>query len=505
MKKSNRVLGIVLVMLIVLLSLGSNASAQTKDSLVFGISAEPIGLDPADVIDVYSFMPILQVFDTLVREEKDGSLVPGLAESWTVSQDRKEIVFKLRENVKFHNGDVMTADDVEFSINKAIKSPKTAKITGAISKAVKMDNFSVKLVLKNPYEPIFSSLSRANASIVSKRAMEADPKIFGRRPVGTGPYKFVEWINGEKLVFERFDEYYRGKAPIKNLTFRIFTDTNTAVIALEKGEIDVLDSPSTGDRDNLKSNKGLAFHETASSMFIFLAFNNEKGIFSNEKLRLAVSHAIDRKMIIMGAADGIGVPLESPISPSAFGYPAEFKNNPYDLEKAKKLLAEAGYPNGFTVTLKCTENPTYSKPAEIIQEQLRQIGINVEMVVMEKGAFLADIYEKGDFEMCVWAIISMIPDADYTVYSRFHSKMFSGGNNFMRATIPGMDELLEKSRISESKKERLALYNTISEMVRDRAVMIPLYSGMNTICANAKLKGIAADAVQKYYVFDYSW
>lgn len=476
-----------------------------KDSIVFGISAEPVSLDPKLVIDVYSFLPIIQVFDTLVYENQDGDIVPGLAESWEFSNDRMEVVFKLRENVKFHNGDVLTAADVAYSLTKAMESSYTAKITGAIESAEVIDDLSVKLRLKHPYEPILSSLSCANASIVNKKAMEEDEEGFARNPIGTGAYKFVEWKNGESLSFTRFDDYYRGQPPIKDFVIKIFTDKNTAVIALENGEIDILDSPPEGDRNNLMANEKLTYYETDSSMFIYLAFNNETGIFSDQRLRNAISYAIKREDIILGAVNGIGIPIHSPIAPSAFGYPKDFKNNPYDIEKAKQLIADAGYPNGFTVKLKCTENPLYSKTAEVIQEQLRQVGINAEMEIMEKGAFLEDIYTKGDFEVAVWSIISMIPDADYTVYSRFHSQMLGGGNNFMRANIPGMDELLEKSRISSSEDERKEIYVNVSELVKEHAPLIPLFCGMNSLVANKDLKGVAAKATQKYYIYDYSW
>jgi peptide/nickel transport system substrate-binding protein len=486
-------------------SSGNNVSEEVKDSLNFGISAEPIGLNPYNVVDAYSYMPIYQIFDTLVAEDKDGNIVPRLAKDWVFSDDRTEITFNLHENVKFHNGDVLTSEDAVYSINKAVESSFTAKITGTIEKAEVIDDLSFKIILKHAYEPILSCLTSANASIVSKTEMEADEDGFNRNPVGTGAYKFVEWSNGEKITLTRFDEYYRGSAPIKDLTFRIFTDTNTAVIALENGEIDILDSPPTGDRDNLSNNNNLNYYETDSSMFTFIAFNNEKGTFSNEKLRQAVSYAINRDDIIMGAVEGVGTPIEAPIAPSAFGYPKDFKNNKYDPEKARELIKEAGYPNGLNITLKCTENSLYSNTAQVIQEQLRQVGMNTELAIMEKGAFLEDLYTTGEFEIAIWAIISMIPDADYSTYSRFHSEMFGGGNNFIRSNIPGMDNLLEEARVIGDPALRESKYLEISELVKVHAPLIPLFAGKQSIVANNNLNGIYASSTQKYYVFDYSW
>lgn len=480
-------------------------SGQTRESLNFGMTVEPISLNPYMVTDSGSFLPITQVFDTLVLEEEDGSLVPNLAESWTFSEDRSEITFKIKPGVKFHNGDPLTAEDVEYSINKSAASTYAAKIMGTIEKAEAVGELEVKVTLKYAYEPILSCLACAPASIVSKKAMEADEEGFGRNPVGTGAYRFVEWRNGESLSFVRFDDYFKGPAPIKDLKLKIYTDQNTAVYALENHEIDVLDNPPASELANLRSKDGIKLYETSSSMFVFVAFNNEKGPFANQKLRQAVSCAVNRDDIILGALEGNGVPVQVPVAPTAAGYPRDFAGQPLDVEKGKALVAEAGYPNGVTVTLKCTESPLYSKPAQILQDELRQIGITVELDVMEKGAFLEDIYNEGDFEICVWAIISMFPDADYTLYSRFHSALYGGSNNFFRCKIPELDALLDQSRVESDPEKRLAVIEEICELVEENAVMIPLFCGLNTVAADEALQGVVSNSTSRYYIFNYHW
>lgn len=218
-----------------------------------------------------------------------------------------------------------------------------------------------------------------------------------------------------------------------------------------------MDNPPASELENLRNSDKITLYETNSAMFVFAAFNNAEGPFTNVKLRQAVAYAINRDDIILGALEGNGVPVYVPIVPSAVGYPEDFDNTPYDVEKAKALVAEAGYPDGVTINLKCTESALYNRPAQIIQDQLRQVGITVKIDVMEKGAFLDDIYNEGDFEMCVWAIISMFPDADYTMYSRFHSKLLGGSNNFSRCQIPELDELLDKSRTECFLKVKVAI------------------------------------------------
>lgn len=478
---------------------------EAREDLNFGMTVEPISLNPYMVTDSGSFLPITQVFDTLILEDENGKLVPNLAESWTFSDDRTEITFKIKDGVKFHNGDPLTAEDVEYSINKAAASSYAAKIMGTVDKAEVVGDLEVKVSLKYAYEPILSCLACAPASIVSKKAMEADEEGFGRNPVGTGAYKFVDWKNGESLSFVRFDDYFKGVPPIKDLTIKIYTDQTTAAFALEAGDIDVLDNPPASELGNLRNSDKITLYETNSAMPVFIGFNNADGPFANVKLRQAVAYAINRDDIILGALEGNGVPLYVPISPSAFGYPESFDNTPYDVEKAKALVAEAGYPDGITVTLKCTESVLYNRPAQIIQEELRQIGITVDLDVMEKGAFLDDIYNKGSFEMCVWAIISMFPDADYTIYSRFHSKLLGGSNNFFRCQIPELDALLDKSRTESDPEARKAVIKEVCEIVQDNAIMIPLFCGLNTVAADNNLKGVVSNSTSRYYIFNYHW
>ncbi|MDD2494995.1 MAG: ABC transporter substrate-binding protein, partial [Tissierellia bacterium] len=300
-------------------------SDPVKDSVVFSINAEPSTLDPQKGNDLLTFMVHCQIFDTLIRESSDGTLVPGIAEEWKFSDDGKEIVFKLRNDVKFHNGDQMTADDVVFSFNRAINSTFTKRITGSMDRMEKVDDSNVKLILKYSYGPVLDCIATSNLGIVSQKAVEADEEGFARNPVGTGAFKFVEWSNGEKIVFESFDDYYRGEANIKNLTFKIISDKTSAAVALENGEVDVLLSPAEADRNNLIDNENIKYYETESNSFYFISFNNEEGLFSNKLLREAISYAIDRESLIIGALEGNGAALESAIPTNCFGAPQNFK------------------------------------------------------------------------------------------------------------------------------------------------------------------------------------
>lgn len=474
---------------------------QVKDSVVFSLNAEPSTLDPQKGNDLLTFMVHCQIFDTLIRENSDGTLVPGIADEWKISDDGKEIVFKLRNDVKFHNGDQMTADDVVYSFNRAINSTFTKRITGSMEKMEKIDDSNVKLILKYSYGPILDCIATSNMGIVSQKAVEANEEGFARNPVGTGAFKFVEWSNGEKIVFESFDDYYRGEAEIKNLTFKIISDKTSAAVALENGEVDVLLSPAEADRNNLIDNDNIKYYETESNSFYFVSFNNEEGLFSNKLLREAISYAVDRESLILGALEGNGAALESAIPTNCFGAPENFKGNPYDVEKAKALLAEAGYPDGLTLKI-----PTlYLDPTEVLQDQLRQIGITAEIEQMERGAWLQDVYTDNKYDITVGSYSALVPDADQITYNRYHGDFVGGGNNMVRCNIPELNEALDLARTSQDTEVRKAEYTKACEILRDESVLIPLYSSMNGIAANKDLKGVRAHPVQRAYVYDYSW
>ena len=476
-----------------------------REDLIFSISSEPSSLDPQQTSDTITYLVIFQMFDTLVREDSDGSMVPGLAESWEFNDDSTEITFKIREGVKFHNGETMTAEDVAYSINRAIASSYTSAFTNTMDRMEVVDDTHVRLFLKEPYIAIIKCLSNANLAIVNKKATEAAGEDFARNPVGTGPYKFVEWANGEKVVMERFDDYYRGPAAIKDLTFKIIADKSTAAISLEKGEIDVLYYPSTSDRQHLMSLPNVTWQEDSASTFWYVAFNNREGVFANETLRKAVCYALDRESIIIGGANGLGVPMEGCIPASVQFYNPDFEGYDYNLEKAKELMVEAGYPDGLTITMKTNQNSQYAKPTEVIQAQLAEIGITAEIELMERAAYLDETQVACDYEMTFYVITNNIADPDYICTRRFHTSQEGGGNNFTLHTIDGLDELIDSARGDTNETTRGEKYAQIEQLIYEHAVIAPLYQGMTYIASNSDLNGVYPSATERHYVYEYSW
>lgn len=516
-RKFSFIVSMILIVSMVITGCGENAtnknSDQTsssttadKNTIITRLISDVATFDPVKTNDINVQMVHYQIYEGLVREEQDHSLVPALAESWEFSEDGTEITFNLRQGVKFHNGDLMNVDDVVFSLNRAIASPFTSKITSTMVEATKVDDKTVVLKLKHPYAAILGCLAASNASIVPKNVVEADEEGFGKNPVGAGPYMLKEYVNGDKVVLEAFPDYYRGEAKIKSATMKLITDTSTALVALEKNELDMM-TPSQAytDRQAIIDNENLTYHEADQACYFLIGFNNQKGIFTEKKLREAVSYAIDKESLILGAINGVGIQVDAAMVPLCKEYPQDFEGYEYNVEKAKQLIAEAGYPDGFTVKMKIISAENYTKPAEIIQEQLRQVGITLEIEKMERGAWFSDVFNGGDFEITYYAVPIVVIDPDFATYSTFHSSMINGKGNFNNVSNPELDKLLEKGRASQDDAERAEIYKKVVEIVRDESYIVPTYTGKRTQATNKNLKGVVADPMIKYYLYNYYW
>jgi len=265
-------------------------------------------------------------------------------------------------------------------------------------------------------------------------------------------------------------------------------------------------SQDYSDRKALKENKKVTYYEAPQAVFFDIGFNCEKGRFANKKLRMAVAMAVDKNDLIAGAINGMGTPVDAAIVPLCPQYPKNFKGTEYNVEAAKKLLAEAGYPDGLTVTMRVIAATNYTKPAEVLQAQLKKIGINMEIETMERAAWFEKVYNGGDYEITYYAHPIPVADADFCTYSFFHSSEADGnGNNFYNYKNPAMDALLEQARASQDEDQRADLYKKIAEMVRDEAICVPTYAGYRTMAAVNDLQGVYADSFLRYYKYDYSW
>ncbi len=360
--------------------------ASAKDTLKNGSSAEPTSMDPAKSKDLVTWMYVLQVYDTLVKYDyPTKSFVPALAKEWKVNDDSTEVLFTLRDDITFHNGDKLTVDGAVWSLQRALESTFTAQINGSMDHFEKVDDSHLKLVLKYPYAPIMEVLVTPSWGIVSKRAVEeaeAAGKEFGREMFngGTGAYKLLEWHSGAGMKYERFDDYYEGTPAIKYVETTFIADQSAGGIAMENGTLDYFYGVPSTDVQHLLEVPTLKSYKTTGGTGLYdITFNTTDGVFSDVRLRKAVAYALDREEILLGGtSSGDGAVADCFTAVGAYGYLDDFEWYKQDLDKAKQLLAEAGYPNGLTVTFTQDSSITYMNPAEVMQAQLKKVGINVE-------------------------------------------------------------------------------------------------------------------------------
>ncbi len=505
-KKIFVILSCALLVLAMMASVSLAAQVSAKDQLLWGVNAEAASLDPAFSKDTVTHMMMYQIYDALVKEDPTdyNKLIPGLAERWTFNDDSTEVTFFLRKGVKFHNGDEMTADDVIFSLQRSFESSFSSAISEAIERFEKVDDNSVKVVLKYPYGPILDVMTNMTYGIVSKRAVEeAEAKgiDFARNPCGTGAYKMVEWKSGDSLVLERFDDYYQGPAAIKRVVFKLVPEASSGAIALEDGTIDAYYLADTSDFQHLMEQENIAYVECASVGLHHITFNVTDGIFSDKRLRQAVAYALNRDDMVIGGADGFAEVCECLVPTSVFGYDKNFQWYKQDLDKAKALLAEAGYPDGFDVVFSMQGSPTYMKPAEVMQDQLRRIGIRVTFDKMERAAYLDDVGGKRQFVASLRMINATVRDADSVVTRRFHSSMLGGGNNYSGYSNPEADKLIEEARMSSDNSERQALYTKLFGILKEDVPLIPIYSDKVYMFFSSKLKNMHAHPVYRYPIY----
>ena len=485
----------------------ADAPKSTKDTLMYGVNAEAASLDPSTSKDTVTHMQMLQLYDTLVAVDPQDytKYVPGLATEWKFNDDSTELTFTLRDGVKFHNGDTMTADDVLFSLNRSFKSSYSSGIRSSIKGFEKVDDKHVKLLLKFPYAPILEVMSNLTFGIVSKRAVEeAEAKgvNFARTPCGTGAYKMKEWKSGDELVLERFDDYYRGPAPIKTVVYKLIPDASSGAIGLEDGSLDFYYLPAHSDYEYLKTLENLTSITCPGIGVHHITFNVTDGIFTDKRIRQAVAYALNREDMVIGGAEGYADVCEVLCPVSVFGYDKEAKWYEQNLDKARELLKEAGYPNGFDVVFSMQGSATYMNPAEVMQDQLRQIGINVTFDKMERATYLDIVAGKRQFVASLRMINASVRDADYVLTRRVHSSMIGGGNNYAGYKNEDVDKWLDAARQETDPAKRMELYRKVYAQLKEDVPLIPIYTDYQQFYFNKHLKGIYPHPVFRFPVHE---
>ena len=324
----------------------SIALAEGKDTLIIAQAAEAKTMDPVASNDVPSHRVFLNIYDTLIQRDKDGKLVPALADSWE-QVDPLTLKVNLKKGIKFHNGNDFKANDVIFSLTRAKEAPALMSFFGDIDKIVALDDYTIQITTKQPFGPLVNYLAHKGASILDEETVTAAVQDYAQHPVGTGPYEFVSWRSGDRITLKANPNYFGGKPLTENVIFRVITEGTNRTIALETKEVDIAYEIDPIDLQFVKGNSDLVLMEQPAININYLGFNTKKAPFDKEEVRQAIAYAIDVPSIIQAVFLGSATSSNSPVAPGVPGYNPNAKEYKQNIEKAKELLSKAGFPNGF--------------------------------------------------------------------------------------------------------------------------------------------------------------
>lgn len=494
-----------LVCFILLLSVFSGCS-RTKES-ASGVSAssgvqtskagkEVVIANVTDIknLDVHAFQEVVtsratrHIFSQLVKLTSDMKIHPDLAESWEFLSDT-EIKFKLHKNVKWHDGTDFKASDVLFSFKRQAASPAVGYLMAPISEVIADDDYTVRILLKYKYAPIMANLAHVCSAILPEKALtEMGTAAFSINPIGTGSMKFVEMIPGDRVVLERFEDYFGEKALAPRIVFRTMPEEAARSIALETGEIDMDPEVAPPNVERVKSNPALKLYSWPSIFTEHVMFNNKKAPFDKLEVRQAISHCIDRETLINIAIEGHGRSTDTVLPIGVLGHTEDYPRYPRDIAKAKELLAKAGFPNGFNTVISVTGD-LRTREAVLVQANLAEIGINAEIKAMENSA-LMDAYAAGDYDISISRWGNGTADPEGSIFVVFYSGQQGVAGNRAWFDNPEADAFLLAGRDTLVESERAAAYASATRVIMSQAPWVPLYNLNFLVGTRAELKGI---------------
>ncbi len=464
------------------LPLAATAQAK-KDAVVLAMTLEPPGLDPtAGAASAIAEIVQYNVFETLTKINSDGTVSPLLAEKWEVSPDLKTYTFTLRKGVKFQNGEPFNANAVKFSFERAggDKSTNKDKRTFAMMDRVAViDDYTV-VILNKQLDPDFLFLmGQATAIIVEPKSADTN----ATKPVGTGPYQLSAWAKGSSVTLTKWDGYRSAAAiKMKKVTFRFISDTAAQVAALLAGDVDAFVRVTPRSVPQFKGNPKFQVVVSGSRAKTILAINNKKKPLDDVRVRRAICAAIDRKAVIEGAADGYGAPIGSHYVPGAFGYVDTTGINPFNVDKAKALLAEAGVKTPLTLSLVLPPVPYARQGGEVIAAQLAKIGIVAKIENVEWAQWLSGTYTNKNYDL---TIISHVEPFDLGNYAK--------PGYYWGYESPKFTELFDKLQNAPRAADRAKLLGDAQRMLANEAVHGYLYQPQWITVAHKGLKGLWKD------------
>ena len=488
---------------------GEAADSEYKDTLVFAMNTDVQSMDPQIQNDTTSEQVVKMLYNTLLKFEDDGTVVGDLAESWSVSEDKLTWTFNLKQGVKFHNGKELTSADVKATFDRALNAEagglRTTEIIKMFTAVEAPDPYTVTITTDGPYGPMESlmcnmSLGIMDADYIEKYGLDLGTSVEGEN--GTGPFKVVSWERDQEIVVERFDDYFGTPAKLQTVVYTIIPEAASRVIALETGEVDVIDKPTDEDLARLEADTEnfTVLRKPTISQRLF-RFGCNDPIISNTKVRQAIVYAIDRQAIIDALFTGSAYPSTAPLAPVTFGY-SNLGEIEQDLELAKSLLAEAGYPDGFDTKIVTTERYQNGiELAEIISQQLAEIGINAEIEVWEWSALSASwngiTADEFDQPIFIMGAGPSMRDADGGLRGLYTtSETGLNDRNYGFYSNAEVDALIEQGMQETDQQKRVEIYKEAMEILyREDPVAFWLFDMYGLAITSSKVEGVTLSPI----------
>ena len=457
-------------------------------TLVIGLETGPTVLDPRYATDAVSGNVCGLIYSGLLRRNADGVLEPHLAQS-VRQTDPLTYVIKLKPNISFHDGRPFTSADVKYTYDSVLDPASASPKRGALKEIKSIetpDDRTVIIKLKEPFAPFMGNLTLG--------IVPAGSQNLTGDPVGTGPFKYVDYYRGSSLFLVMNSAYFEGRPKIKALDFKILPDETVRLLQLKKGGVHLVQNPITpAVLGWLERQEGVKVVKKAGTNVSYIGFNMEDEILKNRDVRLAIAHALDRDAIIRYMLKGLAVRSSSLLAPSNPFLNDKLPSIEHDVEKAKKLLDKAGYPDPgdgtprFSLTYKTSKNPSRKKIAEVFAQQLAEVGIDISIKSFEWGTFFSDI-KKGNFQIYSLTWVG-IWDPDIYRYIFHSSSLPPEGANRGRYMNARLDKLLDEGRLAQEFDERKAIYDEVQEIIFRDAPYVHLWTSVNVTAFNRSLKG----------------
>ncbi len=461
---------------------GSN-DGGTKDSIIIATANETPSLSPTEHNAVAGSYMNLLTYNTLFKSDMEMNPVPDLVEDYeNISESEWE--FTIKTGVKFHDGSEMTVEDVKASLEWAKGFPEVSLYNDDIVSVDIVDDDTIKITTPGPDAMLLSNLCHHGNAIVPKALIDSGHD-FNTEPIGTGPYKFVEWNRGDSVVFEAFEDYFDGAPAIKNMTWKVIPEGSSRTIALEAGEIDFIVEVEAMDSDRLKGNEELEVIQYEATNESWLMMNNEKPQFQNQNVRHAINSAINKDDIVTVAFNGLAVPAISQC-PYNFEGSTEENADVYDVAKAQEYLDASGVdPSTITFSIICSDDQK-KRAGEVIQANLKEIGIECTIESMDLATYLS-VTTEGDYEASIGGYSSS--NLLSYVVGVYHSDSINASNK-TRLNNPEVDALIDQAKVTLDDAERVKIFEELSALLNELCTQAPLYQPINLRAFDAKLGGV---------------